>query len=671
LNHEPRQHQLPGYRPEIDGLRALAVGPVVLFHAGIGGWSGGFVGVDVFFVISGFLITAILAREIRAGTFSTLQFYERRIRRIFPALLCMFALCWAVAFGLLMPPDFKAFARSMVASSLFSSNILFWVEGGYFDTAAELKPLLHTWSLSVEEQFYILFPGLLLFLLTKVRHWRLALGVVFSISLLACVLVTPSMPAAAFYLPMFRMWELLCGAFVALSIGFAPIAHPRLRSMAAIVGVACICWATFAFDRATVFPGWSALFPCVGAALVIAYAERTAVGAVLGARPLVWIGKLSYSLYLWHWPIIVLTRYYLMRELEQGEKIAVVGASVAVAYLSLRWVETPFRTGRVAASRAMLIGSAAIGVMCFMGAGVATYLFNGLPQRFPEQVRQLAQGANDTNPQRRLCDNRPASMIARGGACLIGAPDAPTTFAVLGDSFGDALVPGIASAAASAGKRGIVLTSSGCYPLDGLIDMNKRGDETCEAFVTASLELIRRSASITDVVVVGRWTSAALGTRFGASKGADWFITDVQSHGSSYQENRLVFVRSLRRTIDHLKGKRIHIVSYVPEQRIDPPRTLAMCTYLGRACPSGVSLVDYQARQAFVRGVFDRLQEDGEVEVLDVGPRFCSTSGCKVVEGGAMLYSDDNHLSRAGALFIQDMFMPVFRVTANPGGIYR
>ncbi|WP_426191541.1 acyltransferase family protein [Massilia sp. DWR3-1-1] len=648
------------YRAEVDGLRAIAIIPVVLFHAGIARVTGGYIGVDVFFVISGYLITSILAREISEGQFSTSAFYERRIRRIFPALLLMFAVCSVIAAALLMPPDFRAFARSVVASGLFSSNLLFWAEGGYFDTAAELKPLLHTWSLSVEEQFYIVFPGLLHVLLTRVRHWKIAMSAIFLASLSACVFYTISKPSAAFYLPMFRVWELLAGSFVALSIGFVEVSTARLRSCLALAGLAAIGWAAFTFDSTTVFPGFHALFPCIGAALVIGYSNKTMVGTVLGAAPLVWIGKISYSLYLWHWPILVFMKYYAMRDLTTEEKWAAVCLSVLAAYVSLRFVETPFRVNRFAAVPRSLFKGALLAMSCFVLAGLTTYAANGFPGRFAANVQAMAKGASDTNPERRRCDNRTVRDVASGYVCTIGTSSARTTFAVFGDSLGDALIPGIDSAAHDAGKHGMVLTSSGCYPLAGVVDVNKRGDRSCGDFVNASIKLMRDTPSITDVILVGRWTSAALGTRFGASQGVNWFINDDQSRERSYPENMRVFDRSLTRTVELLKGKRVHIVAYIPEQPIDPPRTLALCTYLGRNCPTGIAIAQFYQRQLFVRSIVDRLAESRDVSVIDVGSKLCSPSGCKLVDGDSILYSDDNHLSRAGALYIKPLFFPVF-----------
>ncbi len=653
------------YRPDVDGLRAIAVIPVVFFHASIAGFGGGFVGVDVFFVISGFLITSLLAKEIIQGQFSTRQFYERRLRRIFPALITMFAFCWIIGSALLMPHDFRAFARSTVASGLFSSNILFWLEGGYFDGAAEIKPLLHTWSLSVEEQFYIVFPVLLAVLLNKIKYWKSVLIIIFFASLLSCGLLTQSRPNAAFYLPFFRVWELLAGSFVALFIGFYPFSSIRLRTILSLVGAGFLLWAMLTFDRSTVFPGFEAVFPCLGATLIIAYAHGTYVGRILATAPLVWIGKLSYSLYLWHWPIIVFIKYYTGRDLEVDEKVFVVGISVLVAYLSLRFIETPFRVRRLAPNARWMVGMSIASMTFFLLAGVTTYLASGFPGRFSVDVQMMAKGAGDTNPDRNRCDRRSAADVVRGDVCVVGQNGVLPTFAIIGDSFGDALVPGIERAAFAKNRRGLVLTSSGCYPLEGVSDMNSRGDTTCLDFVRASLDLIHRTASITQVILVGRWTSAALGTRFGASIEKDWFINDVQSHELTYRENRRVFERSLRRTVQALPGRNVYIVSRIPEQRIVPPRELALCRYLGRACPGGVSLAEFEARQSFTHGVIVDISKNEAANVIDVGARLCSMAGCMLVSGGDMLYSDDNHLSRAGAIFLQDLFIPVFASPAR------
>ena len=294
------------YRPDIDGLRAIAVVSVILFH--LNALRGGFVGVDIFFVISGFLITSLLWKEIQAtGTVSLIGFYDRRIRRIFPALFAMFAVSWVVGFLYLFPNEFTAFARSMLAALLSVANLFFWRESGYFAAAASTKPLLHTWSLGVEEQFYVLFPPLLALLYKlSARRLKLSLTVLALLSFALCVALTRSSPDAAFYLPVTRAWQLLFGSLLALN-DLAVLRHRLWRNAAALLGLLILGYTLLRFSSATPFPGYMALLPTLAAALLIAAGTKgkTLVGRVLSFKPFVFVGLISYSLYLWHWPLIV------------------------------------------------------------------------------------------------------------------------------------------------------------------------------------------------------------------------------------------------------------------------------------------------------------------------------------------------------------------------------
>ena len=334
------------YRADIDGLRAIAIVPVVLYHAGFPGLKGGFVGVDVFFVISGFLMASLILSEIDQGAFSLGHFYERRVRRIFPALFATIAASAVAAWLLFMPIEFQYFSRSAMAAALFGSNILFWQESGYFDAAAELKPLLHTWSLAVEEQFYIVFPLLMLVIARFRRQWTgWILCTLLLVSFGLSIWQVESAPVAAFYLLPSRFWELLLGAVLAL--GLVPRSNsPIVAQALVLVGIILIGVAVFAYDEDTSFPGLSALVPCLGAALVIhGRAEDTPIGRALSWPPLVFIGLISYSLYLWHWPVIVFQRTdaIFAPETTGAVKVALVGASIGIAFLSWRFVERPFR----------------------------------------------------------------------------------------------------------------------------------------------------------------------------------------------------------------------------------------------------------------------------------------------------------------------------------------
>src|ERR1700674_821671 len=341
------------YRPDIDGLRALAVLPVILFHANLF-FPGGFVGVDVFFVISGYLITQIIERDLQANRFSVLVFYQRRIRRIFPALFVMFAVTILTAYLFMPPLELKDFGQSLLASSAFYSNFFFFRQSGYFAPTSEYAPLLHTWTLSVEEQFYVCWP-LFLGVLTKTAKskWKVPTTVFILLgALLLSAHWVNTHPNAAFYLLPSRAWELALGALLSFPSVSSVLARiPRkIASVASLAGILFLGLAVVTYDNLTPLPGFAALLPCVGAALVIAagVGGPSAGGRVLSLRPLVWTGLISYSLYLWHWPILVFGRMIANHKLDAAERVSFIVLIFIVAWLSWRFVESPFRNLRVA-----------------------------------------------------------------------------------------------------------------------------------------------------------------------------------------------------------------------------------------------------------------------------------------------------------------------------------
>jgi peptidoglycan/LPS O-acetylase OafA/YrhL len=366
------------YRPEINGLRSFAVLPVIFFHAGFSLFSGGYVGVDVFFVISGFLITTIILEEMRVGRFSIINFYERRARRILPALFFVMLVSIPFAWALLSPSDLQDFAQSLVAIALFGSNFLFWQESGYFDTAAELKPMLHTWSLAVEEQYYVLFPLLIL------AAWRLGtkrlaalIAAIGAVSLLIAEIQVRTQPATAFFLLPARTWQLLMGSMVAFVVVYwhrypGLIDHNRLLGeVLGAVGLIMIIWATFLFDEHTPFPGIMALVPTLGTALVLLFSSsRTFVGRVLAFGPLVGVGLISYSAYLWHQPIFAFTRHAFPGDVPGWVMLLLSAITLGLAYLSWRFVEQPFRARSFIGRRAIFAASG-LGIVAFMSLGTA------------------------------------------------------------------------------------------------------------------------------------------------------------------------------------------------------------------------------------------------------------------------------------------------------------
>jgi peptidoglycan/LPS O-acetylase OafA/YrhL len=370
------------YRAEIDGLRTIAVIPVILFHAGISIFRGGYVGVDIFFVISGFLITSIIARELEENRFSIVKFYERRARRILPALFAVLLVSLPFAWALLMPDDLLDFGKSVVSVCLFVSNLYFWRSSGYFDAAAEGKPLLHTWSLAVEEQYYVLFPLMLMVL------WRLGRKRTFYI---VCAMALGSLvmsewawrhaPTANFFLAPTRAWELFAGSICAL---WRLDKAERPNGPLAWLGLALIAFSIFVYDEHTPFPSVYALVPVVGTALIILFAtSATRVGQLLSTRPMVAIGLISYSAYLWHQPILAFARHYWMSSLSPMFGLLLAAISLAVAYPSWRYIEAPFR--RPAATgfnRKQIFGFAAAGLAGFAAIGAWGIATNGAMFRF-------------------------------------------------------------------------------------------------------------------------------------------------------------------------------------------------------------------------------------------------------------------------------------------------
>ena len=376
------------YRPEIDGLRAFAVIPVILFHAGVGSFSGGFVGVDIFFVISGYLITTIILSEKEKGTFSLVDFYERRARRILPALFFVTFVSLLCAWFLFLPSDMDRFSRSLVAVSLFSSNILFWKEAGYFGGANELKPLLHTWSLAVEEQFYIFFPLFLMLMWRFRKRWIFSsLVLVAVVSLIGSQWAAYSEPTANFLLLPTRVWELALGAFVAFYFLYCKqlnrvlLSHQFVAETLSFVGMLMIGYAIYSFDKTVPFPSFYALVPTVGTCLIILFSSSQGfVGRLLGAKLFVGIGLISYSAYLWHQPILAFARYSGVAEQNELFLVGIASLSFPLAYFTWKFVEAPFRRKEIFSKRAISIFSL-LGSLVFIGIGLAGYFNGGFQQR--------------------------------------------------------------------------------------------------------------------------------------------------------------------------------------------------------------------------------------------------------------------------------------------------
>ncbi len=373
-----------GYRPDIDGLRAVAVLFVVLYHLGLPYVTGGYVGVDVFFVISGFLITSIILKDIETGVFTLTGFWERRLRRILPPLLVVLGAVVAAGWLVFLPGDYEALGKHILTQSVFGQNILLYKESGYFDTESHLKPLLHTWSLAVEEQFYLLFPLALFYVWKKApRYLSHFLVISWAISFVLCLIVmVPNKNLAFFMLPT-RGWELLTGSVLAYysvyrGFSFEEKYGALKNSLMGFAGLVMILVSVFLYTGKTVFPGVGALLPCMGTAMLVMAGQGTSsfVSKILSIKPLVFIGLVSYSFYLWHWPAYVYLKYIPFRDYAWTDSLFVFMAAFALSVLTWKYVEQPIRSKRVFKSRKSIFVAAVtgLGLMAFLGCAIWAYL---------------------------------------------------------------------------------------------------------------------------------------------------------------------------------------------------------------------------------------------------------------------------------------------------------
>lgn len=649
------------YRPDIDGLRAIAVVPVVLYHADRGLAPGGYVGVDVFFVISGFLITGLLRGELEAGRYRLVEFYERRVRRLLPALVAMLVGVTLAALPILMPDALELFGRSVIATALFASNLFFWSESRYFAPDADQLPLLHTWSLAVEEQYYLVFPLLFAGLMRVGRRFAIAVIAVLAVlSLaLACQLLEVE-PEQAFYLAHARVWELLLGALLALDSVPAPRSR-WLRESLAAAGLAAILAATLRYDMTTPFPGAAAALPCLGAAAIIHAGTGGAslASRLLATRALVGVGLISYSLYLWHWPVFVLQKHYTVGE--PGARL--LGVAIALAFLlawaSWRYIERPFRE-RARVPRGLLFTLTGGSLATLVGVGLALHLGQGLPGRFSPEVLALAATPHHDRDLRGRCFQLDGAGYAAGRMCHLGPADRPPEFLLWGDSHSLSILPAVRDGAAYYGHAGAYLGASGCPPLFDVrvTNRNRAASEACRDTVAEALRVTAASPQLRRVLLVARWRLVDDCARSQARPGDCLLLADDTHDGHLSRDNPAVVARALRRTVSALTalGKDVVLLEPLPEPGVDVLRALASAAVLGRDADIGPTLAQYLAAQHTTLALFaDLRREFPRLRTVSVADILCAgASRCRLAQNGQPLYFDDNHLTQAGAALLRD-----------------
>lgn len=649
------------YRPEIDGLRAVAVIPVMFFHAGFPGFGGGFVGVDVFFVISGYLITSIIAEDLSKDRFSIADFYERRARRILPALFFVMLACVPMAWLWMFPGQMVEFSRSAIAVSVFLSNVYFWTRSGYFAEDSELMPLLHTWSLAVEEQFYIFFPIFLLLFWRLGRH-RL-LGLIIGITIVSFALAEWSshrFASANFYLPHTRAWELMAGAICAFIIRERGV---RNNGLLAWAGMLAILYSIVAFSEHTPFPGVYAIFPVVGTALVILFAggENT-LARVLSVKVVVGIGLVSYSAYLWHQPLFAFARLYSLNEPGRGLFAALCLPTFALAWFSWRFVEQPFRRrGKSPHSRTWCFTASFAGLAATALLGWFGLKGSGFPERVPESARALLAVSADKNPYRRYCHLGESRNVFDHPLenCDRYSNDGKFDVLMIGDSHLDAIGYELQEALLEQGLSSYAVSYSGCVALIGLYRVDADGSHKCEEY-TLSMLRFAKARGINTIVHVARLPLYLHGQRYdngegGVERGGHAFV-DVTSQAprksdwdSKKRQDRVLkqFEVSMRQILQDFN---LIVVEPVPEPGWHVPQYLAKAAQRDKQVSATVSLEGYRDRTKDLVDTFTALRSDN-FTLFKTSDYFCDNDSgrCRTTVSGLPAYRDTNHLSSIGA----------------------
>ncbi|SFV29294.1 Peptidoglycan/LPS O-acetylase OafA/YrhL, contains acyltransferase and SGNH-hydrolase domains [Hyphomicrobium facile] len=651
------------HRSDIDGLRAVAILGVLAFHFGLGGVTGGYGGVDVFFVISGFLIAGIIKSELEAGTFSLTHFYVRRIRRILPALtVCLAATTLAAAF-ILFPRDFQNYGRSLLAAALSLSNFYFSVRNGYFDGAATEKPLLHTWSLAVEEQFYIVFPVALILLFKLARKSVLSvLAAIAALSLAYSSFSVARSPDPAFFSTLGRVWELGTGTLLAFAA--LPLASRRWAIEAeAGAGVLLIAFGYFFYDDNTLFPGLAALPLCFGAALIIHSGmspQKSFVARLLSSPPMVGIGLISYSIYLWHWPLLVLCQYRFPDVFgadaphATAARMGLAIASLGLGALSWRFIEEPFRrSGGILTKTVFGAGASAVLAIAATSAVVI-----GRPNwlhRWPAAI--------DAMQFRRTVSGRVLGLKREPewphDTYRVGNEGSTPDTVLWGDSFAQALIPGFITYYKKTGKGAVIAANPGCPPLPSVTFYGRSPGANCKPRNNAIFKAVA-ARGIRRVILVARWEGFASAV----VRDGDGNPAVYTKHGNA---DGAVFASTLEDVVRRLaaQDKDVVILGPVPIHRFDVGPTMARHIAWGLPLPPELALQEFTQNQRLVLPVLARLATIPHVRVVYPHLSLCDGKTCRYSDDGKPMYSDAGHLSPNGVATLSQMFDELFNGAAK------
>lgn len=648
------------FRCDINGLRAWAVVAVILYHFGVGGFKGGFVGVDVFFVISGFLMTQIVVRGLERGQFSVWAFYMARGVRILPALIALCAALLVLGWWVLLPVDYKLLGNHVAVSLLFLSNIQFWAEAGYFDAASHEKWLLHTWSLAVEWQFYLLLPVVLV----GIWKWRpcrrtvvVAMAAGLAASLALSMVATPLKPIAAFFLLPTRAWEMLAGGLVYL-LAERWRGTDRQRNALEVVGFAVIIGSIVAFDSSSPWPGWRALVPVMGTVAVLVAAKPQSLWTDnLLAQ---WLGTRSYSLYLWHWPIVVALTYW--RWMDNSIAIAAgLMTTLVLGALSYRWMESPARVHlnrtKGGWGAAFLLG----GVAAIAAPAAGVRLMEGVSSRLTPSLQEIVRESSNKKPRQKECF---ATSGTESPSCVYGGSQVKAI--LIGDSHADAVTTALAAAVPNPTDGIVDWSYVSCPTIFGVNNFSPTytANERCGEFLEWSVIQLKNTPKTVPLVIVNRTSVYALGhNEPGYDDTNKPLIYLSKPYLTSEPSFLAEFAEGLTDTACKLaKDRTVYLVRPIPEMGVDVPKMMARGLMLGNseAVSVSISLADYHRRHGVVWAAQDVARDRCGVKILDPLPYLCRDGRCHASKDGRALYYDDDHLSEHGNKVLVPMFAEVF-----------
>ena len=680
ISPQSAHHKLSKYRPDIDGLRAIAVISVVVFHAFPKLLKGGFIGVDIFFVISGFLISTIIFSSLERGTFFFFDFYLRRIRRIFPALITVLITCYVVGWFVLLSGEYKQLGKHIAAGAGFMSNFVLWNESGYFDTATETKPLLHLWSLGIEEQFYIIWPLLLW------SAWKTKFSFLIIIVVLATLSFSLNLtqyhvdPVADFYSPQTRFWELLIGACLAytnlndllflkeiqtkIDAILSKIIHKNLcgpngttlLNVKSISGALLIAFSFVVITKEKYFPGVWVLLPTIGAIFIISAGTQGWVNrTILSHRVLVWFGLISFPLYLWHWPLLSFARIMESERPNMWVRLAAIFLSIILAWLTNKLIEKPLRFGlNMKIKSAFLIFS----MLIIGGVGYDTYKLNGLSFRY----KTLEDNINRFNwPKSQLAS---ADCVNKFGQqfnqyCSVSNINKTSEIVLLGDSNANHLYFGLNSAAKE--KNVLMLGRGACLPFVNLTTRIAEGELNCQDWVEPALQYIESTKTV-KTVILSMMGAAYINKKRSLTGGyIEMHPVDLVND----DDKTAAFSDGMRKTLSRLikANKEIIFVISTPRLNFLPitcikSRPLRLVKNKKVKFPCAINIKDYKQDTLEYRNAVNKVLKDfPQVKVFDTTAELCDKNLCWAMKNGKILYRDDVHLSLDGSKFISELLV--------------